>query len=97
MRNAKQPGAKPVRIVQLRQALLGLQKHFLADIERILAIRNQPQQIIEDALLPTGNKEVIGLYIPFSRLRDQVPIFSLAEDQLIGSVHKDAVVLQKVG
>mgnify|MGYP002263230723 CR=1 FL=1 len=53
------------------------------EIERILAIRHQTQQVVEDALLPPGHEEVVGLDISLPRLGDQVAIFDLAKDQVL--------------
>ena len=69
-------------IVEFRQVLIGFQEHFLADVHGIFAIRNQPQQIIENALLPSGHEEVIRLHVPVPRFGDQVAIFNFAKDQL---------------
>jgi hypothetical protein len=77
--------------------LIGFQEHVLAEIHGIFAIRDQPQQIIKDALFPPGHQEVIGLDVPAPRFGDQVAIFDLAKDQLSSSVDKDAHGWKKVG
>jgi hypothetical protein len=79
--NPEQPPGKAGRIVKFRQVLISLQKRFLADIQRIFAMADQPQQVVEDTLLPPGHEKVIGLHISPSRLGDQVAIFDFAKDQ----------------
>ena len=96
MRDPEQPRREPRRIVEFGQVLIRFQKNVLAKIHRIFAIRNQPQQIIEDTLLPSGHEKVIGLHVSLPRFGDQVAIFNLAKDQLSGSVRKDAGIRKKV-
>ena len=55
------------------------QEGFLAEVECILAIRHQPQQIVEDTLLPPGHEKVIGLDVSLPRFGDQVAIFNPRE------------------
>src|SRR5947207_2266769 len=95
MGDAKEPSGKPCRIIELRQVLVGFHKHFLANVERILPVRNQPQQVVEDALLPAGYEKVIGLHIPSPGFGDQVAIFNLAEDQLLAPFIKTQVRRKK--
>jgi hypothetical protein len=97
VRDPEQPPGEPGRILELGQVLVRLQKHVLADIHRVFPIRHQPQQIVEDALLPSGHQEVVRLHVSPLGLGDQVEIFDLAKDQLFSSVRKDAPRAQKVG
>ena len=86
MGDAEQPSRETVRIVEFRQILIGFQKHVLAHVEGIFAVRKQPQQVVEDALLPPGHEEVEGLHVSPPRFGDQVAIFNFPEDQIFGSV-----------
>jgi hypothetical protein len=83
MRDAEQPSRESRGVVEFRQVLIGFQENVLTEIQRILAIRDQPQQIIEDTFLPSGHEEVIRLHISPPRLGDQVAIFHFAKDQLM--------------
>lgn len=83
MGDPEQPRREARRVIEFPQVLIGFQEHVLAKIKRIFTIRNQPQQIIENALLPAGHEEVITLHISASRFGDQVAIFDLAKDQLL--------------
>jgi hypothetical protein len=83
MRDAEQPSRETGRIVELGQTLIGFQEHFLAHVKCIFTIRDQPEEIVINTLLPSGNKEVIGLHVSPPRFGDQVKIFDLAEDQFV--------------
>src|SRR5215472_2560338 len=82
MLDPKQPGRKLRRIVKLAQVLIGLQKYVLAQIERVLAMRHQPQQIIEDTFLPARDQDVVGVHIPAPRFCDQVAVLNLPKYQI---------------
>src|SRR5262249_16990821 len=81
VRDPEQPTRKLRRIIHLRQILIPLQEDVLTKIQRILPISDQPEQIIEDTLFPSGDKKVISLHIAPSRFSDQVAILNLAKDQ----------------
>src|SRR5215467_862276 len=101
MRNPKQPTRELFGGIQLRQILMRLQEHVLTEIHGIFAIRDQPQQVIEDTFLPPRHEEVVSFDVPSPRLSDQVAIFDLAKDQsrllISGSVTKDGPRAEKVG
>ena len=67
MRNAEKPGAEPGRIVELANVLICLQKHVLAEVERVLRAACQAKNVIEDALLPAGHEEIKSLHIAPAR------------------------------
>ena len=46
----------------LPQVLIRLQENLLAQVQGVLAVADQPQQVIEDPLFPTGDQEVVGLH-----------------------------------
>ncbi len=70
MRDAVQPRRKSRGVVQLPQVLVSLQEHILCQVERILAVRNQPVEIVENALFPTGNQKIEGVHATAARLGD---------------------------
>jgi hypothetical protein len=83
VRDPEQPAREAGGVVQFGQALVGFQEHFLAHIHGVFTIRDQPEKIVKDTLLPSGNQEVIGLHVPAPRFGDQVWIFDFPEDQLL--------------
>ena len=91
MRDAIQPRSKSRRILQLAQVLISLQKNILRQIQRIFPVFHKPQQIVEDALFPSGDKKVIGLHVVAAGLYNQVAILNLPKDQLVGSVSNDVI------
>jgi hypothetical protein len=94
--DAKQPRCEPRRIVKLTQVLIGLQENILAEIQRVLAIAHNTQQVIVDALFPSGNQEVIRLHVSPARLAYQVGVFDRPKNQCSGSLWNDAPHAQKV-
>jgi len=82
VRDAVQPGGESRRVFEFFEILVRLQKNILGQVERILAVPNQPRQVIEDALLPARDKDVVGIYAAPPRLGDQVAIFDLPKYQI---------------
>src|SRR5579859_240001 len=96
VRDAKQPGRKSRRIVELLQVLISLQENILAEVQSVFAIPDDPQQVIVDALFPSGNQEVIRLHISPARLAYQVGVLDRPKDQCSGSLWNDVPHTQKV-
>ena len=82
MRDAKQPGGKPVRILQLFQVLKRFQKDILSKVESIFPVPYQAQQVIVDALFPAGHQDVIGVHVTPARFGDQVAVLNLPKNQI---------------
>ena len=66
VRDTEQPGAEPRRVVELANVLIGLQKHVLAQIQRVVRVAGETKKVIEDTLLPTGYEKVKRLDIALS-------------------------------
>jgi hypothetical protein len=83
MGNSEQPTRELGGIVEFGQILIRLQKNVLAQIRRVFSVPDQPQQIVENTLLPSGHEEVVGLHISPPGFGDEVAIFNFAKDQLL--------------
>src|SRR5947209_6495446 len=82
MSDAEQPGGEPVRVFQLFQVLISLQKNVLTEVQRILPIPDQSKQVIENALLPAGYKDAVGIHVAPPRFGDEVAVLNFPKDQL---------------
>ncbi len=86
VRDAVEPRREPRRIVQLAEILIRLQENVLTQIQSVFTVGDDAQQVIVDTPLPSGNEQVIGLYISPARLTNQVGILDRPKDQSSGSL-----------
>jgi hypothetical protein len=96
VRDAIKPWRKPPRVVQLTEILVRLQENILTQVQSVFTVADNPQQVIVDTPLPSGNEQVVPLYISPARLTNQVGVFDRSKDQSSGSLRNDAQQAEKV-
>ena len=88
MRDPVQPRSESRQVFQFAEVLVGFEEHVLGHVQGILAITHQPEYVVEDALLPARDEEVVRLDVPTPGLNDQVAVFDEVMTRLMEKIDR---------